>query len=237
MLKRRQTAMYYKDAIKLIVGALSGTVVGLVIGLVIGKILELPVLFSLSSVVGIGLWIIVAIAGALIGYDIASRFLHEHLWGDWTYDAPDSCTKTKVCKICNRQEKAEALHDWSEPKYERPNECDRVRICRRCDKKQDLGKEHIFGDWSATNIYPCDFTRSCSRCPMIERKEEHIFGEWSAPPPCDLTRSCSRCPEVESMVQHDFTKGTGEYYIIPSNPDDILVPIYECTRCGIRDSS
>ena len=68
--------------------------------------------------------------------------LHQ---GDWTFDAADRCSKTRLCTICGAAS-TRVEHHWSEWTYESIDNCELTRACERC---RDLERrtEHAWNGW------------------------------------------------------------------------------------------
>ena len=117
--------------------------------------------------------------------------LHQ---GDWTFDAADRCSKTRLCTICGAAS-TRVEHHWSEWTYESINNCELTRACERC---RDLERrtEHAWNGWQYAREGECMQLQLCGRCGASggQTQVAHMWEPWAySEPHCAPIRRCGRC--------------------------------------------
>ena len=117
--------------------------------------------------------------------------LHQ---GDWTFDAADRCSKTRLCTICGTAS-TRVDHHWSEWMYESTDSCELTRACERC-RDIERRTEHAWNGWHYRREDECMQLQVCGRCGASggQTRMAHKWEPWAySEPHCAPIRHCRRC--------------------------------------------
>ena len=139
----------------------------------------------------------------------AEKIKYKHNWGDWFYEAENSCKLIRECRICGEIDVGTYRHVWTDWHYESTNSCRQIRNCSRCGNVEEGEIVHQMSIWKYKNDKQCDVYRTCKRCDYTQNDMAHKWGNWGYKSETDCTqiRICERCKGTEiGECKHDWGK-------------------------------
>lgn len=127
-----------------------------------------------------------------------------HKWGDWFYEAEDSCLQARRCLRDGVTEKRGPVHTWGEWKYMAEGSCEQARLCTRDGAMERRGPVHAWGKWEYEAEGRCEQSRKCHRDGAIQQRIEHNWdGGISLCVRCKSPKPCSH----PNLVSNGYSQG------------------------------